>query len=175
MKNKLLYLSLIALGLTACEPKIENEVTADSYSSGEADFTTYVAVGNSLTAGYMDGTVFRSGQQNSFPNMLSKQFALAGGGTFTQPSFEEDVNNIGGLLLGGQPLPGFGTRMIINASVGGPQPIAGSPTIELTNLQKQAYNNMGVPGAKSFHLLAPGYGNLQGVAQGMANPYFIRH
>ena len=33
---------------------------------------------------------------------------------------------------------------------------------------------MGVPGAKSFHLLAPGYGNLGNVALGLANPYFVR-
>jgi hypothetical protein len=34
---------------------------------------------------------------------------------------------------------------------------------------------MGVPGAKSFHLLAPGYGNLAGVNLGLSNPYFVRH
>ena len=35
---------------------------------------------------------------------------------------------------------------------------------------------MGVPGAKSFHLLAPGYGNLQGLltVPATANPYFVR-
>jgi hypothetical protein len=31
-----------------------------------------------------------------------------------------------------------------------------------------------VPGAKSFHLVAPGYGNVAGVAAGLANPYFAR-
>jgi lysophospholipase L1-like esterase len=33
---------------------------------------------------------------------------------------------------------------------------------------------MGVPGAKSFHLVAPGYGNIAGVATGAANPYYAR-
>ena len=33
---------------------------------------------------------------------------------------------------------------------------------------------MGVPGAKSYHLAAPGYGNVAGVALGQANPYFVR-
>ena len=33
---------------------------------------------------------------------------------------------------------------------------------------------MGVPGAKSFHLLAPGYGDPSGVFAGTANPYFVR-
>lgn len=173
MKNKFIYLSVLALGFASCSPEFENEIGSGTYSAGDADFTTYVAVGNSLTAGYMDGTVFRSGQQNSFPNMLSQQFALAGGGEFTQPSFAEDVNDLGGLTLMGNQLSS--TRLIINASVGGPQPKAGVPTIELTNFQKKAYNNMGVPGAKVAHLLAPGYGSIAGLANGTANPYFVRH
>ena len=34
---------------------------------------------------------------------------------------------------------------------------------------------MGVPGAKSFHLLAEGYGNIANVPAAKANPYFVRH
>ena len=173
MKNKFIYLSVLALGFASCSPEFENEIGSGTYTAGEADFSTYVAVGNSLTAGYMDGTVFRSGQQNSFPNILSQQFALAGGGVFTQPSFADDTNDLGGLTLMGMPLSS--TRLIINASVGGPQPKAGTPTIDVSSLQKKAYNNMGVPGAKVVHLLAPGYGSLAGIAIGAANPYFVRH
>jgi hypothetical protein len=33
---------------------------------------------------------------------------------------------------------------------------------------------MGVPGAKSFHLAASGYGNVAGVPLGLANPYYAR-
>ena len=162
MKNKYIYLAVLAaFGFASCEPEFENEVNAD-YSSGEADFTSYVAVGNSLTAGYMDGTVYRSGQQYSFPNLLAQKFALVGGGAFTQPSFAEDVNNLGGI----SGVPGFNTRLIIDASQGSPENIAGSSTITLTP-QATAYNNMGVPGAKSFHLVFPGYGLL--------NPYYARH
>lgn len=159
MKNKFIYLAIIAAGFASCQPEFENSVDAN-YTSGDADFTSYVAVGNSLTAGYMDGTVYRVGQTYSFPNLLAQQFALVGGGEFTQPSYAEDVNNLGGI----QGLTG--TRLIVNASVGGVQPIAGTPTITLTP-QAMAYNNMGVPGAKSFHLTFPGYGAL--------NPYFARH
>jgi lysophospholipase L1-like esterase len=179
MKNKFIYLAIIAAGFASCEPEFENEVGAN-YSSGEADFTTYVAVGNSLTAGYMDGTVSRVGQTYSFPNLLAQQFALVGGGAFTQPSFAQDANNLGGIL----GVPGFNTRLVINASpkigpngglvydanknivTNGLQSIAGTSTITLAP-QATAYNNMGVPGAKSFHLLIPGYGSL--------NPYFARH
>lgn len=173
MKNKFIYLSALAVVFASCEPEFDNEVSNSSYSSGDADFSSYVAVGNSLTAGVMDGTVSKGSQMYSFPNLLSQQFAVAGGGEFTQPSFEDDINNYGGLLLGGNQIAS--TRLIINASVGGPEPIAGMPTIEVSNLQATAYNNMGVPSAKSFHLLAEGYGNLQGVPMGLANPYFARH
>lgn len=172
MKNKFIYLAIIAAGFASCEPEFENEVGAN-YTSGDADFSSYVAIGNSLTAGYMDGTVYKSGQMNSFPNLLAQQFALVGGGAFTQPSYEDDVNNLGGLTLGGIPIGG--TRLVIDASQGRPENLAGTSTIEVSNLQATAYNNMGVPGAKSFHLLSAGYGNVAGVALGQANPYFVRH
>ena len=167
MKNKFIYLAIVAAGFASCEPEFENGVDAN-YSSGEADFTSYVAIGNSLTAGYMDGTVYRVGQTYSYPNLLAQQFALVGGGAFTQPSYADDVNNLGGI----QGLTG--TRLVIDASQGSPENIAGTSTITLTP-QATAYNNMGVPGAKSFHLLASGYGNAAGLMLGQANPYFVRH
>lgn len=172
-KYQSILLAAFAFSFVACEPEFENEVTNESYSKGEADFTTYVALGNSLTSGFMDGTMYRSGQQYSFPNLLAKQFAVVGGGMFTQPSFSDDTNDLGGLLIMGQQASA--TRLIINMSTGGPQNLKGMPTIEVSKLQAKAYNNMGVPGAKSFHLLAPGYGNLANVATGKANPYFVRH
>ena len=172
MKNKFIYLAVLSAVFAGCEPEFDNEVTNASYSAGEADFSSYVAIGNSLTAGYIDGTVYKSGQQYSFPNILSQQFALVGGGEFTQPSYEDDINNTGGFLLGGTQITS--TRLVINTSTGGPEPIAGLPSADVTTLQAKAYNNMGVPGAKSFHFLAAGYGNLAGVQAGMANPYFVR-
>ena len=33
---------------------------------------------------------------------------------------------------------------------------------------------MGVPGAKSYHLLFNGYGNIANLATKTANPYFVR-
>ena len=176
MKNNIKYLAVLALGLFACEPEFDNPIDeSGAYSSGSADLTTYVAVGNSLTAGFMDGTMFRSGQQNSFPNIMAEKFAFAGGGTFTQPSFDDDVNDSGGFLLAGNPLPGFETRLVIDASQGGPENLNVVPTAEVSSLQATAYNNMGVPGAKSFHLGAPGYGNIANLSTGAANPYYIRH
>ncbi|MHC5361343.1 hypothetical protein [Myroides sp. LJL110] len=170
-KRYLLLLPALAI-MTSCEPDIKDGIDSHTYYAGEADFSTYVAVGNSLTAGYMDGTVFKSGQKYSFPSILAEKFQVVGGGEFTQPSFEDDVNNVGGLLLGGNEIAP--TRLIMNMQTSSPENIKGTITIEVSNQQKKAYHNAGVPGAKSFHLLAPGYGSLAGVANGTANPYFVR-
>ena len=179
MKNKFIYLAVLAAGFASCEPEFENEVNAN-YTAGDADFSTYVAVGNSLTAGYMDGTVSRVGQTYSFPNLLAQKFALVGGGEFTQPSYADDLDNLGGLMLGGMPIEfftgdnEFKTRLVIDASQGRPENIVGISTIDVSNINEGPYNNMGVPGAKSFHLGVPNYGNIAGVAIGASNPYFVR-
>ena len=134
MKNKFIYLAILAAGFASCEPEFENEVNAE-YSAGDADFSSYVAVGNSLTAGYMDGTVSRVSQSYSYPSLLARQFALVGGGEFTQPSFADDINNVGGLNLGGFPIAS--SRLIIDASQGRPENIAGTIGIEVPNPQSK--------------------------------------
>ena len=176
--NNIWLLALILIGFTACEsdddslsdPLIKDPQTGPTpvYTSGTADFTTFVAIGNSLTAGVSDGTLFRRGQDVSFPNVLSQQFALAGGGTFTQPLIGDDI---GGLLFGGMQIAG--PRIIFNPAIQSPGPISGTPTTEVSNITPGPYNNMGIPAAKSFHLLAPGYGNVANFPAA-ANPYFVR-
>lgn len=141
------------------------------YTSGTANFSNYVAVGNSITAGYSDAALFIDGQTNSYPNMLAENFALAGGGDFNIPFM---ADNLGGATLGGQPI--LGNRLILDFSSGSPAPVpvSGTGTTEISNVLSGSFNNMGVPGAKSFHLVAPGYGNVAGVAAGLANPYYAR-
>ncbi|WP_026978508.1 lipase [Flavobacterium tegetincola] len=163
------WLLLVSLTFVACTSDIEDEVAQEvPVVAGSADFSTYVALGNSLTAGYSDGALFKAGQENAFSNLLSKQFALAGGGTFTTP-FTND--NFGGLLLGGNLIAA--PRLVFNGV--GPVSLPGAvPSTEIAVPLAGPFNNMGVPGAKSYHLLAPGYGNLAGLATGTANPYFVR-
>lgn len=178
--NNIWLLLILALGFMACEsdddtlvdPVVDDTVATPpdvTYSSGTADFSTFVALGNSLTAGFSDGTLFAEGQDKSMPNIMAQQFALAGGGTFTQPLIND---NVGGLLLGGVQIAG--PRLIFDTVNQAPVPVSGTPTTEVSNVQPGPYNNMGVPGAKSFHLLANGYGNVAGVPTGAANPYFAR-
>lgn len=175
MKNifKLKYLSALVLGallFTGCEnddiPVVEEEVVIP-LSAGSANLSSYVSVGNSLTAGFTDGALFIASQENSLPNMLSQKFALLGGGDFSQPLMND---NIGGALLGGVQI--LEPRLFFNGA--GPERVGQTPTTEISNIMSGPYNNMGVPGAKSYHLLANGYGNIAGVPVGLANPYYVR-
>lgn len=153
--------ALVGLGLTACQPDIEDDFKA---SAGNANFSRYVAVGNSLTAGFSDGGLYLEGQLNSYPNILATQFRAAGGGDFAQPLFTEAQNNGSGYLR----LTGF------NA--------AGSPITAnvTTNLAIRSQNptlytrfdgrvdNLGVPGIRLSDIHTAGYGSSGG------NAYFER-
>ncbi|MGO4904881.1 SGNH/GDSL hydrolase family protein [Flavobacterium sp. W20_MBD1_R3] len=162
------WLLLISLTFAACNTDDENAAPVEvPITSGTASFSKYVALGDSFAAGYSDGALFKKGQENSYVNILSQQFALAGGGEFKIPYTND---NIGGLLFGGNVIAT--NRLYFNGS--GPVSVSGTPTTEITNKVVGPINNLGVPGAKSYHLVAPGYGSLAGVATGAANPYFAR-
>ena len=174
MKKYLKFLPLLALGFISCEPELDNPIDeAGFYTNGEADFSNYVALGNSLTAGYADGSLYITGQKNSYPNILASKFALTQQTNgFNQPLVND---NAGGLLLNGTQIAD--TRYVLAVGADGPSPAryrGAAPTTDITNKLTGTFNNMGVPGAKSYHLLAPGYGNVAGVSTGTANPYFAR-
>ncbi|TDN95643.1 GDSL-like lipase/acylhydrolase family protein [Salegentibacter sp. 24] len=175
MKQYFKYLAILALGIVSCEPEFDNPVNeAGAYSNGEADFSRYVALGNSLTAGYADNALYITGQENSYPNILVQQFEK------TQDVEEFAIpymnDNAGGLLLGGTQITSNRLVLAVDASDNpSPQVYTGmQATTEVGNILQGPFNNMGIPGAKSYHLVAPGYGNVQGVAVGTANPYFVR-
>ncbi|WP_299604891.1 G-D-S-L family lipolytic protein [uncultured Aquimarina sp.] len=160
-------LILLVFGFIACESDDDSTTTEEVVlTAGTADFSNYVALGNSLTAGFTDGALFIAGQENSMPNILSQQFGLVGGGAFSQPLMSD---NVGGALLGGNQI--LAPRFFFNGA--GPAVLPGTPTTEISSILSGSFNNMGIPGAKSFHLLANGYGNIAGLPT-LANPYYVR-
>ena len=177
MKNlniKFIALFIAGAAIVGCDDEFDNAIVDGGvYTSGEADFSKYVTVGNSLTAGFADGALYLDGQLNSYPNIIAGQMQFAGGGEFNQPLVND---NAGGLLAGGvQIVP---NRFVL-ASDGmgtpaGPVVLDATPTTDITNKVTGPLNNFGVPGARVFHLAAPGYGALAGVATGTANPYYAR-
>ncbi len=178
MKKLLALLAVLGIFMISCSddddtipPDGPDPMPPIEYTSGSANFSNYVAVGNSLTAGFSDAALFIDGQTASYPNMIAENFALAGGGGFNIPFM---ADNLGGATLGGTPI--LGNRLFLDFSSGDPlpTPVEGMGMTEISNALSGSFNNMGVPGAKSYHLVAPGYGNVAGVAAGLANPYFAR-
>lgn len=84
----------LVLFLFSCKPSIETPRP----SSGSADFSQYIAVGNSLTAGYADGGLYLEGQKAAFPVILAAQMKAAGGGAFLSPFFDVAQSNGSGYL-----------------------------------------------------------------------------
>lgn len=163
MKNyKYISLFLLSLGLISCDVNNElDEIQAEPVEQVELntnglDFSSYVSVGASFTAGYTDGAMFKAAQENSFPNILASKF----GTSFAQPLMND---NIGGLIFNGTAVQP--PRFFFDGA--GPARLPATPTTQLgVPASGGPFNNFGAPGAKSFHLTFPGYGAL--------NPYFGR-
>ena len=167
MIKNIKLLLLVSLTFIACNDD-EATVTYDStdglpLTAGTADFSKYVALGDSFAAGFSDGALFIEGQKGAYPNVLAQQFALVGGGTFTTPLM---ADNIGGFSIGGVQIPQFGPRLYFNGVA--PVSVSGISGTSISNKLTGAFNNMGIGGAKSFHLDFVGYGSSAG------NPYFAR-
>jgi hypothetical protein len=83
---------LVSLTFMACS-KDDNTTTGEApVTAGTADFSKYVALGDSFAAGYSDGALFKKGQENSYPNLLAQQFALS---IFSNTNTIDEIEEIG--------------------------------------------------------------------------------
>lgn len=107
----------------------------------------YVAIGNSLTAGYQSNGLYQSAQLYAFPNLIAKQLTLVGAplGTFEMPWYSDP---------GTPDATGKASRYEIISLVGpviGPKGLAaGAPT---NSALTRPYDNLGIPGAVLFDFL----------------------
>lgn len=184
MKSKWIKVSVSScaslLLLASCGSSDDDDGGAVSSAGDELNLSTYVAIGDSLTAGFADNTLYFDGQINSFPNIIAESFAQTGGGEFVQPLVND---NLGGLVAGGAPIPipggsadGFLARLVVLDSTGapGPQPGTSVTPARTTDIAPgQAglvnangpFNNLGVPGARIIELASPALA---------ANPFYGR-
>lgn len=139
-------------------------------TSGTADFSKVVAVGNSLSAGLMDGALYNAGQQASFVNIVAEQMKNVGGGDFNQP----DINAQDGVIL--EFSPAVLGRLVLKGELTPeglvnplPQPIGPGQPLTAYGGDKSALNNFAVPGIKLIEVDIAGYGNSTN-----GNPYFNR-
>ena len=148
-----------------------NATNGAAPGKGSADFTKYVAVGNSLTAGFADGGLYREGQLNSYPSILAGQFKTVGGGDFVQPLFTEAQAAGSGYSKLVQ-LPDTSNLISLVSAIKQVAPGAvrglNSDGKPLLTKFPGANQNLGVPGIRMADILLPGYGAATG------NPYFER-
>ncbi|HMR17729.1 MAG TPA: G-D-S-L family lipolytic protein, partial [Sphingobacterium sp.] len=93
-----LYISLFAVAIvSSCAPSFD-DYASQSTGQAQADFSKFIAVGNSLTAGFADGGLYLEGQRNAFPNIIAEQMQIIGGGSFNAPFFSAEQANGSGYL-----------------------------------------------------------------------------
>jgi len=155
-----LYIIAGLLLITACKP----EIKAPQPTHGGADFSRYIAVGNSLTAGYADGGLYLQGQLNSYPSIIAKQMQSVGGGSFNQPLFSAAQANGSGYvqltgIVNGSPVI---APVTTNLAIRGVLPVPGFGNVTLYTKFTGDIENYGVPGIKLLQITYAPLGNLNG-------------
>lgn len=124
-----------------CEDRTElSAPVVPPLSTGTANFTRLVSIGNSLTAGHQSNSLFESAQKYSFGSLLAKQVNSA----YHQPLVSDP--GIGGRIN----LTGF-TTTTPASPIFSYSPAAGGNPLNLNHTAP--YNNLGIPGAILFDIM----------------------
>lgn len=148
-----------AVVVVGCKKDEKAPTTPETpWSAGSADFTRYVAIGNSLTAGFQSNALSSRDQMYSFPNLIAQAIRTT---DFQQPLMRE---------------PGVGARKKL-ISLTGPviiDEVGVNPADPASNLNvalPRPYNNLGIPGAVVFDMVdRPTSFQLKSFQR--ANPFF---
>ncbi|HOJ03965.1 MAG TPA: SGNH/GDSL hydrolase family protein [Bacteroidota bacterium] len=124
------FLASLLLAAVVLLPACSEDVPVADQSFGSLNPSTYVAVGNSLTAGYQSGALFEEGQRYSYPNLIAQRLGV----TFVQPLM---------------PYPGTGELRYLESM--SPSVVIKAKTqgqVLPSNATHPApYHNLGIPGA----------------------------
>ncbi len=162
-KNKSLFaLLLLICGIISCKPKVDSK----EVSAGDIDATRFVAIGCSVTAGFMDDALYAEGQEFSLGNLIANQLKLVGTTEFLQPLMPGgnvgcNAEGLSALILG------YKTDCLGISSL---SPVrkasAGDVSAFAQNVYATGFHNFGIPGLSVLKLTQNGYGT--------TNPYFAR-
>ncbi len=155
--------SVLLFGLFSfsCEEDTVGTSPPPPPNSGSADFTRYVAIGNSLTAGYQSNALSERDQKYSFPALIMRQLQRTG---FEQPLIKN---------------PGIGNRIRLAALT--PPTLVYEPSVDpldpASNLNislPRPYNNLGIPGAILYDMLDTTGASSNFISKSIArgNPFF---
>lgn len=149
------YKSLLAAGaialMTACTTEVEDFAASGGVAEDGSpiDYSTYVALGNSLSSGVSDGAWIAASQNNSYPQLIANSLQQAGLGAkdFNQPSV-------------GIQAPYFGAPLILTNQ--GPCFDCSTPQGPTSNIYTEygGFHNMAVPGIRAVDMTVAGYGQV---------------
>jgi lysophospholipase L1-like esterase len=147
----------------SCEEDTVSTPPPSPPNTGSADFTRYVAVGNTLTAGYQSNALSERDQRYSFPAMIMRQLQRTG---FEQPLIKN---------------PGIGSRIRL-AALSPPTLVYETgvdPTDPASNLNislPRPYNNLAIPGAILYDILDTTGASSNFISKSIAraNPFFAQ-
>jgi lysophospholipase L1-like esterase len=128
-------------------------------NTGSANFTTYVAVGNSVTAGYQSDALSQRDQPQSFTNLLAKQVQTP----FEIPLIKD---------------PGIGGRIrVVSLSpltLVQEQSVPPSASSNLNIALPRPYNNLGIAGAIMYDIMdtTDASANFVNKSAARGNPFF---
>ncbi len=130
MKKANVFLALLVLGVAVS-------------ATAQVNFSNYVALGDSLTAGYASGGLAKFYQEHSYPAILARQFGLA--------SFQQPLVSDPGIapVLKLQRLLDPMTHRLVPSLV----PSGSTPGQPINATYQGIYNNLGIPGSKTGDLL----------------------
>lgn len=134
--QKTLVCMTMIVALAACSVDYPS-APGSGFNSGNADYSNYVAVGNSLTAGFQNAGLREIFQENSYPAMISRQLGI---GTFEQPTIADSGTT--------------GTYFLTGFSSGKPVLYAYTGATTPNNLAAASYQNLGIPGIFLYDFLA---------------------
>jgi len=138
----------IILFAASCKPEIE---TPAGTTAGQANFSKYISVGNSLTAGFADGGLYLEGQKVAYPNLIASKMATVGGGSFTSPFFTDAQANGSGYLTLSALVNGTPTLTNVTTN------LAYRDATHLTKYTGEV-QNLGIPGMRVDLAFAAPYG-----------------
>ena len=137
------FAALVAALLNGCS---DSTPTGPAVGLGNATVSKYVSIGNSLTAGYQSGGLYKSAQLYSYPNLIAQQLSIAGAnlGKFEQPYWPDPGTP--------DPLTGKASRYVIKGWSGSTPIIGPAGELVTANAPENAatvlrpYDNLGIPG-----------------------------
>jgi len=154
-RNQIIFFIFIAIFILGCK---KTEFDEYKTTSGTADFTNYVAVGNSLTQGYQSGGLHNEHgeQDNSYPAIIAGQMKKANPNLqFIQPTVPGNGSGYMHLVYRNgkiEVIKAYNPDITTNDS----EAIDDDPNWQAWGDTTKKYNNLGMSGIKLANVLSGG-------------------